>query len=204
MYIELTSRNQYKSKNASTARTAGGVNIFISYQTIIAAEAPGVTFITSGYYSNTTAHHKTDAARWFNNPEDIEVTPDTLYRYVSGEVTAEEIQQEQQIKTQLLQYLEEDTNNKKAAYNNLKIYDLLNLINSSETSSETIPYKNGNYKNIKNYKTNFKYVSNFHFKITKHFKKVKIAAGANGPNSIGKSKDRTEYRPAVKAVIYSY
>jgi hypothetical protein len=195
--IKINNVNQYRHKNAYIVNG----NIFLSYNTIIAASYNGVTFITSGYYSNTTAHHKTDAVRYFNNPEVIEVTPETLYKIAAGnQETRKAAISEEKTKQNLIKFLSYNLERRPAAYNGLKIYDLSQLINQDQTGEYTRPYKNGNYKTITEHRTGFKYVSNFNYKITRHYKKQKVRSL---PIGTIKSQEHIKHVPTVAAVIYS-
>ena len=167
--IELITRTQYKNKNASTARTTGGINIFISYSTIIAAEAPGVTIITSGYYSNTTAHHKTDARRYFNNNQEIEATPEALYKYVSGEVTAEELQREASQRQELITALKANKNTG-GIIEKLKVKGIITTRKAPETKN----YKNGNRLEKYFYKVEFKYLPAVYYELNSKAIKYQI------------------------------
>lgn len=204
--ISLINRTRYNYKNASTARTTGGVNIFISYQTIIAAEAPGVTFITSRNYSTTTAHHKTDARRWFNNSRVIEVTPEALYNYVDGSITAADIIKEQEKKDQLLELIKLNFNPRETAWRNdlPDYYSITQLLKELETGNDADKYKNGNSETRHYYRTRFKYVSNINFKITRHYFRFKYAAKACEPNWTGKPRGGTGTSCKYKAVITSW
>ena len=168
-YIELTSRNQYGHKNASTARTAAGVSVFISYQTIIAADINGTTFITSGAYSVTTGHHKTDARRYFNNVQEIELLPDALYALAAGEVSAAEIIKESQDRRNLLKELR----NQEPDGTTIKDLKYKGTIQAYKPP-EHKQYKNGNRDIIYHYKASFKNLPEVYYKVICKEQPVKI------------------------------
>ncbi len=156
MNINISEITQYRNKNLYFSK-APGAAIAISYNTIIAASKEGITFITSGYYSNTTSHHKTDALRYFNNTDNIEVTPDTLYKIAAGAPILPIIQEEE-FKRYLIKTIKTG-----GIPNHIKTPEYVQKI-----KHEKKDFKNGNKKYWNYYKTNFKYVSNINFKITIH------------------------------------
>ena len=154
--MQIESITRYKNKNAYYGRTAAGVEIFISYQTIIAASTAGVTFITSGYYSNTTAHHKTDARRYFNNPEIIEVTPAALYAIAAGDDdTRIQAIQEHKNLLLILEYINDESQHPAHLVNETYIK------NTKFISEKRTPYKNGNELITRTKRTTFKTIPNF-------------------------------------------
>ena len=151
--IELISINQYRNKKAYYGISTAGINVFLSYSTIIAANTAGVTFITSGYYSNTTAHHKTDAARLYGDKV-ITARPETVQAIAAGNQAARlEAIQEHQDKETIKQYIKGT---------GPAVEGLETLINNRVFISEEVTqYKNGNKLRVRTYKTTFKHLENF-------------------------------------------
>lgn len=191
-------------------------NIGVSYNTPIAANVDGVTFITENYYSNTTAHHKTDIKREFNNSQVIEVNQETIKdfyyfltygEYTSAQNLAAAVQEEAAIKQDLITYVKEYNGNpKKAAWKNLKVnaYKLHNDDTFKLIIDESTTYKNGNVLNVRKYRTNFNYVSNLTFKISHRTRKIKATAKAAITTGTAPATPETKIITlSYKGVIYS-
>lgn len=114
-------------------------NVGVSYNTPIAADFKSleVTFITSSYYSNTTAHHKTELVRIFNNKEVIEVSQALLVDIINGEVPAKEVLKD----FQHFQTCKDIISGNVSGSKSFILSD-----NCHQISSENKYYKNGNYK----------------------------------------------------------
>ena len=192
--ITINNLRRIRTTNASTATTAAGVNIGISYSTIIAAEKNGVSFYTENYYSNTTAHHKSDILRIFNNAQNVEVTQTALTAIAAGDIKPDQVLEELKIKKQLQKFIKLNLDYNAAAWNNsIDIYFISNLINNLPAVEESKKeYKNGSTRTIKTKKTTFKYVSNFYFKITTHKKLITVKAAARAGAPIVKNKNTRE------------
>jgi len=171
--IKIQTINQYKHKNAYIVNS----NLFLSYNTLIAASIDGVTYITSRTYSNTTSHHKTDALRYFNNQEVITVKPDTLYKLAAGydpellEVIQEEHQQRQDLLTAL--YNKDNT---------AKIITHLKYIRviKARKEPETTPYKNGNSQTKYFYTANFQHQEPVYYEVNQKATPHYITKGNKG------------------------
>ena len=192
---------QIKSKQAYILNE----NIGVSYNTPIAANVDGTTFITENYYSNTTAHHKTDIIRAFNNYNVIEVNQETIKdfyyfltygEYSSAQNLAAEIKKEEILKNEIITTIE--TGREQAIFfKNKNIYSFIKKGYRNKT-----PYKNGNFKEVQHFQTNFKYVSNIRFKETTRGIKSKIRTSNSKP---GKAKSGSIfYKYKYRSVIYSY
>ena len=152
--MKIQSINQIGNKNLYVCQTAAGITAAVSYNTIIAASQDGITYLTSYNYSNTTAHHKTQAVRIFNDTEIITVTPDALYKIADGDKTAAtEALQEHEIREVLLQELHNNDSTGKT----LKHLQYLGVC-KPEKVPESQDFKNGNRLTKYYYKVNFKYV----------------------------------------------
>jgi len=153
----LESIQQVNNKNLYICKTTAGVTIAVSYNTVIAAKGPeGILFLTSYSYSNTTAHHKTEASRILGG-EVVEVTPEALYKIAAGdETTAARAIVEDGIKSQIIEAIQED--------NRPELQDQRtkgNITPAKQPSKTT--YKNGNSCTVYHYKTTFKYVDNIYY-----------------------------------------
>jgi len=196
--VEKMNIRQIRSKQAYIINNTIG----ISYITPQAISLKGITFITSNWYSITTAHHKTDIIRDFNNSETITINHNTLidlinnyngYNHEQQENLINKILEEEKLKNYLIRELKTE--------NSIPNHYKLNKI-IERTSSNKTKYNNGNYKTIQTYKTNFQHVDNITFKVTNHhfFKKIKYYS-----NSItGWTTRQERIKTNKKAVITSY
>ena len=185
--INVRRIEQYRHKNAYIVNG----NIFLSYETVIAASINGITFLTAATYSNTTAHHKTDAVRYFNNETVIIVTPTALYKIAEydTETKAAAIQETTDAELLTSHVLQQ------SKYNAIAEHEA--FINNTEfISSEIKDYKNGNSLNIRIYRTTFKNIPNFYIK-------QKVRAIKKTLTKNGKKYRYRDYKK-YKAVIYSY
>lgn len=173
--MKLKEIKQYKYKNAYYGTTTElNINVFYSYNTLIAVSIDNITFITDAYYSNTTAHHKTDAIRFYNNNTIIKVTQEALESIATGNHTRKQAITEYKQKQILKSFLK-----------GLNKFDCVTereaFINNTEfIKQETKNYKNGNKLKTRTYKTTFKTVPNFIIIERCHIKKSQVQK-FNGP-----------------------
>lgn len=173
--MKLKEIKQYKNKNAYYGINEAGINIFVSYNTLIAVSVDNITFITDTYYSNTTAHHKTDAIRFYNNDTIIKVTSEALYQIAAEN---NNIKKQAILENKQKQILE-------SFLKKLNKFDCVTereiFINNTEfIKQETKNYKNGNKLKTRTYKTTFKTVPNFIITERIHIKKTTVQK-FNGP-----------------------
>lgn len=164
-------------------------NVGVSYNTPIAASAAGVTFITSRYYSNTTAHHKSDFIRYFNNSQTVEVSQAALIDIINQDLDPAAVIQEQDIKTGIINRINAGT----WLYADKRAAKYLEVINQDRKN-----FKNGNFQTIRTFKTSFKYVSNFRIKETSHAFRTKRPA-YNGPT--GPKPEAYYYKYKTRSVL---
>ena len=194
--IFIENAEQYKHKNAYygvVKNENGQINVFVSYNTIIAASYNGVTFLTSRSYSNTTAHHKTDAERFYNNAKTIIVDPSTLIELVENPSISADIITDYK---KFIAIKAEIENGTASLYKLQKDGVLFNL-NNKGRETESKKYKNGNYKEIYRYYLTTEYF-NLNLKVTKHFFKFKTGCKVW---KHGKQEPVTGYRIKQKVII---
>ena len=163
-------------------------NIGVSYNTPIAASVNGITFVTENYYSNTTAHHKSDVIRRFNNNRFIEVKQEVINNlytaltssdYTAAAAIAAAAIQEEKEKDNLINYLKLNCNDRNAAYKGVNIYAARQQLKNPSYHKRK-DFKNGNYKTTDSGYSNFQQVSDIYYRITTHYKKVRALSLPTG------------------------
>ena len=163
-------------------------NTGVSYNTPIVYSTGGVSFYTSSWYSVTTAHHKSEFLRFFNNARSVEVNQAALID-LNQDLEPAAVIKEDELKTGIINAVEEGT----WIYKNKEAAPYLELVKESKTQ-----YKNGNFQEVRTYKTNFKYVSSLQVKQTQHAFRTKRPA-YNGPT--GPKESTIYYKYKTRSVI---
>lgn len=172
--------------------------IGISYSTSVLFKPAGysVLFVSSTYYSVTTAKHKAILARYISHARSVDINAGALIDLINQDLDPEVVLQEVQQKAAIIAAIEENQESG-VFFSDKNLYNYVEKGTRKRTN-----YKNGNFQDVQLYRTNFKYVPNLDIKQTRHAFKERLTTGNSKPGKA--SKGATYYRYKYKVVVRSY